>query len=205
MNTISVTAGQTIKEGDVIGTVGSTGDSTGPHLHLEVIKDGQPINPLYFAITGDDGSGSNPPGSPGGPIIPSDPGQPMSASQYQALITEAERYLGYPYVFGGSSPSTSFDCSGFVCWVLNHSGVANVGRTNAQGLFNRCTPVSLANAQPGDLIFFQGTYSTPNTVTHVGIYVGNGMMLHCGDPIQYTSINTNYWQNHFYSFGRISG
>ena len=204
-DTLNVTAGQTIKEGDVIATVGSTGDSTGPHLHLEVIKDGQQINPLYFAVTGDFGNGSVPPGNPGGPVIPPDPGSPMGDGSYAALIAEAERYLGYPYVWGGSSPSTSFDCSGFVCWVLNHSGVANVGRTTAQGLFNLCTPVSLANAQPGDLIFFSGTYSTASAVTHVGIYVGNGMMLHCGNPIQYTSINTNYWQNHFYSFGRISG
>ena len=114
---------------------------------------------------------------------------------------EAEKYLNYPYVWGGSNPSTSFDCSGFVSYVLTNSGLVNTGRLGAQGLYNVCTPVSRANAQPGDLIFFVGTYDTPG-VSHVGIYVGDGVMLHCGDPIQYTSINTSYWQSHFYAFGR---
>lgn len=189
-----VSAGQTVKTGDVIAKVGSTGNSTGSHLHLEIIKDGQYLNPLYFAITNDYEQG------------PSFgyPGEPMGDGSYAALIREAEKYLGYPYVWGGSSPSTSFDCSGFVCWVLNQSGVASVGRTTAQGLYNMCTPVSAANAKPGDLIFFTGTYKTSDTCTHVGIYVGNGMMIHCGNPIQYASINTTYWQNHFYAFGRIT-
>ena len=101
----------------------------------------------------------------------------------------------------GSSPSTSFDCSGFVSYVLTNSGLVNTGRLGAQGLYNVCTPVSKANAQPGDLIFFVGTYDTPG-VSHVGIYVGDGVMIHCGDPIQYTSINSSYWQQHFYAFGR---
>ena len=114
---------------------------------------------------------------------------------------EAEKYLGYPYVWGGSSPSTSFDCSGFVSWVINHSGWS-VGRQTAQGVYNLCTPVSSAQAKPGDLIFFKGTYDTPG-VSHVGIYVGGGMMIHCGSPISYTSINTNYWQAHYFSFGRL--
>ena len=118
-----------------------------------------------------------------------------------ALITEAEKYIGYPYVWGGSNPNTSFDCSGFVSWVLTQSGVCNTGRLGAQGLYNISTPVSSANARPGDLIFFVGTYDTPG-VSHVGIYVGGGKMLHCGDPIQYADINTNYWQSHFYAFGR---
>ena len=117
------------------------------------------------------------------------------------LITEAEKYLGYPYVWGGSNPDTSFDCSGFVSYVLTNSGLVNTGRLGAQGLYNVCTPVSKANAQPGDLIFFVGTYDTPG-VSHVGIYVGDGVMIHCGDPIQYTSINSSYWQQHFYAFGR---
>ena len=118
------------------------------------------------------------------------------------MLAEAQKYLGYPYVWGGSSPSTSFDCSGFVCWVLNHSGWS-VGRTTAQGLYNYCTPVSPADAKPGDLIFFQGTYASSDTVTHIGIYVGNGQMIHCGNPISYASINSSYWQQHFYSFGRL--
>lgn len=108
---------------------------------------------------------------------------------------------GYPYIWGGSSPSTSFDCSGFVSWVINHSGW-DVGRLGAQGLCNICTPVSSANVKPGDLVFFTGTYDTPG-VSHVGIYVGNNMMIHCGDPISYANLNSNYWQSHFYRYGRL--
>ena len=125
----------------------------------------------------------------------------MEDETFAALITEAEKYIGYPYVWGGSNPNTSFDCSGFVSWVLTQSGVCNTGRLGAQGLYNISTPVSSANARPGDLIFFIGTYDTPG-VSHVGIYVGGGKMLHCGDPIQYADINTSYWQSHFYAFGR---
>ena len=129
------------------------------------------------------------------------PSEALSDTRFAAMIAEAEKYLGYPYVWGGSSPSTSFDCSGFVCWVINHSGWS-LGRTSAQGLFNACTPISRSNARPGDLIFFQGTYDTPG-VSHVGIYVGNNRMIHCGNPISYTIINTQYWQGHFYAFGRL--
>ena len=125
----------------------------------------------------------------------------LSDETFAALLEEAEKYIGYPYVWGGSNPNTSFDCSGFVSWVLTNSGLVNTGRLGAQGLYNVCTPVSKANAKPGDLIFFVGTYDTPG-VSHVGIYVGDGVMLHCGDPIQYTSINSSYWQQHFYAFGR---
>ena len=125
----------------------------------------------------------------------------LNDERFATLITEAEKYLGYPYVWGGSNPDTSFDCSGFVSYVLTNSGLVNIGRLGAQGLYNVCTPVSKANAQPGDLIFFVGTYDTPG-VSHVGIYVGDGVMIHCGDPIQYTSINSSYWQQHFYAFGR---
>lgn len=120
---------------------------------------------------------------------------------FAAMLKEAEKYLGFPYVWGGSSPSTSFDCSGFVSWVINHSGW-DVGRLGAQGLCDICTPVSAANARPGDLIFFKGTYDTPG-VSHCGIYVGNSMMIHCGDPISYANINSSYWQSHFYTFGRL--
>ena len=121
-----------------------------------------------------------------------------------AALEEAEKYLGMPYVWGGSSPSTSFDCSGFVCWVINNSGNGwSVGRTTANGLRGKCSYVSPADAQPGDLIFFEKTYNTVGA-SHVGIYVGNGMMIHCGDPISYTSINSTYWQSHFLGFGRIN-
>ena len=127
------------------------------------------------------------------------PPEALENTQFAAMIREAEKYLGYPYVWGGSSPSTSFDCSGYVCWVLNHSGW-RVGRTSAQGLYNLCTPVSRSNARPGDLVFFKGTYKT-NGVSHVGIYVGENRMIHCGNPISYTNINTQYWQSHFFTFG----
>ena len=131
------------------------------------------------------------------------PPEALSDTKFAAMIHEAEKYLGYPYVWGGSSPSTSFDCSGFVSWVVNHCGLGwDFGRLGADGLKNKCTYVSPADAKPGDLIFFQGTYDTTGA-SHVGIYVGNGMMLHCGNPIQYTSIETNYWQAHFLCFGRL--
>ena len=131
------------------------------------------------------------------------PPEALENEQFAAMIAEAEKYLGYPYVWGGSSPATSFDCSGFVSWVINHCGVGwNVGRLSAEGLRGICSRVSPANAKPGDLIFFERTYDTPGA-SHVGIYVGNGMMIHCGDPIQYTSINSSYWQAHFLSYGRL--
>ena len=129
------------------------------------------------------------------------PPEALDDEVFAAIIKEAEKYLGYPYIWGGSSPSTSFDCSGFVSWVINHSGW-DVGRLGAQGLCNICTPVSSANVKPGDLVFFIGTYDTPG-VSHVGIYVGNNMMIHCGDPISYANLNSNYWQSHFYRYGRL--
>lgn len=118
---------------------------------------------------------------------------------FAAMLSEAEKYIGYPYVWGGSSPATSFDCSGYVSWVINHSGW-NVGRLGAQGLYNICT--STSSPKPGDLVFFKGTYNTPG-VSHCGIYVGDGRMLHCGDPIGYANLNTSYWQSHFYAYGRL--
>ena len=129
------------------------------------------------------------------------PPEALADGEFAAMIKEAEKYLGYPYVWGGSSPSTSFDCSGFVCWVINHSGWS-VGRTSAQGLYNICTPVSRGSVRPGDLVFFKGTYDTPG-ISHVGIYVGNNRMIHCGDPISYTNLNTRYWQSHFYTYARL--
>ena len=131
------------------------------------------------------------------------PSEAYNDETFAKLINEAEKYLGYPYVFGGSSPATSFDCSGFVCWVYTPSGVHNLPRTTAQGIYNQCKRVSDSEAKPGDLIFFKGTYNAGETVTHIGIYVGNNRMLHCGNPIQYTSIDTNYWRNHFYAYGRL--
>lgn len=127
------------------------------------------------------------------------PREYLDDETFAAILSEAEKYIGYPYVWGGSSPATSFDCSGYVSWVINHSGW-NVGRLGAQGLYNICTPTS--NPQPGDLVFFKGTYDTPG-VSHCGIYVGDNKMLHCGDPIGYANLNTSYWQSHFYAYGRL--
>lgn len=131
------------------------------------------------------------------------PGEALSDPSFKALITEAEKYLGYPYVWGGSSPSTSFDCSGFVCWVYTASGVHNLPRTTATGIYNQCTVISKSEAKPGDLVFFTKTYDCDGPVSHIGIYVGNGMMIHAGSPIKYASIETSYWQEHFYAFGRL--
>ncbi len=131
------------------------------------------------------------------------PGEALTDEKFRRMIAEGEKYLGYPYVWGGSSPSTSFDCSGFVSWVVNHSGNGwSVGRQTAEGLRNCCSIIPRSEAKPGDLIFFKGTYKTRGA-SHVGIYVGDGMMLHCGKPIQYASCETNYWQSHFYCFGRL--
>ncbi len=132
------------------------------------------------------------------------PPDALTDPDFAALIKEAEKYLGYPYVWGGSSPSTSFDCSGFVCWVLRESGVYNIGRTTAQGIFNECAKIPPSESRPGDIIFFTGTYASSGAVSHVGIYVGNGMMIHCGNPIQYASVNSSYWTEHFYAYGRLN-
>jgi hypothetical protein len=132
------------------------------------------------------------------------PPDALTDPAFAALINEAEKYLGYPYVWGGSSPSTSFDCSGFVCWVLNQSGVYSISRTTAQGIFNQCAIIPPSEARPGDIIFFTGTYASSGAVSHVGIYVGNGMMIHCGNPIQYASVNSSYWTGHFYAYGRLN-
>lgn len=204
MDSLNVSAGQTVKHGDAIGTTGNTGSSTGSHLHIECLYNGEYYNPLFYFEAGEGtlyGEGSAP-GSGGGNAIPPDS---YDDETVQALMEEAARYLGYPYVWGGSSPSTSFDCSGFVCWVFSNSGVHNLPRTTAQGIYNQCTPVSAADAKAGDIIFFTGTYNSGSAVSHVGIYCGNGVMIHAGDPIKYSNINTSYWQSHFYSYGRLSG
>ena len=193
----NVSVGQEVKKGEEIAF---TSDK---YFHLEVTHNGQYLNPMYFVENGDDGKGALP-GTEGGIVIPEYPGSAMGDGSFGALITEAEKYLGYPYVWGGSNPNTSFDCSGFVCWVYTQSGVHNLPRTTAQGIYNQCTPVSTENAQPGDLIFFTGTYDSANPVSHIGIYIGNNLMLHAGDPISYANINSNYWQKHLYGFGRLS-
>lgn len=160
-------------------------------------------SPTYSGgTTGSIGTGGA--GGSGGGFKYDIPSEALSDEKFARMIEEAEKYLGMPYVWGGSSPSTSFDCSGFVCWVINNCGNGwNVGRTTANGLRGKCSYVSPADAQPGDLIFFEKTYNTVGA-SHVGIYVGNGMMIHCGDPISYTSINSTYWQSHFLGFGRIN-
>ena len=142
--------------------------------------------------------------NPGGEYTDYDiPGEALTDERFARMIREAEKYLGYPYVWGGSSPSTSFDCSGFVSWVINNCGNGwSVGRLTANGLMNICDIIPRSEAKPGDLIFFQGTYDTAGAC-HVGIYVGNGMMIHCGNPISYASIEVPYWQQHFYCFGRL--
>lgn len=131
------------------------------------------------------------------------PGEAMSDPVFAALIREAEKYLGFPYVWGGSTPETSFDCSGYICYIMTNSGVYNLPRTTATGIYNQCVPISREEARPGDLVFFSGTYDSPGPISHIGLYVGDGMMIHCGDPIQYASIETNYWKNHFYAFARL--
>ena len=203
MDTLSVSAGQTVTHGTTIGTTGNTGSSTGSHLHIECLYNGEYYNPLFYFDVGEGTLYGETPGGGGSPgnVIPPDS---YDDATVQALMEEAARYLGYPYVWGGSSPSTSFDCSGFVCWVFTNSGVHNLPRTTAQGIYDQCTPVSAADAKAGDIIFFTGTYNSPGPVSHVGIYCGNGVMIHCGDPIKYASINTPYWQSHFYSFGRLN-
>lgn len=182
----SVSSGDAITKGDVIGLAGNTGNSTGSHLHIELLKNGERMNPIFYLETGE------------GTIFG---GNEYTSEAAQRLLQEAARYLGTPYVWGGYSPS-GFDCSGFVSYCLTHSGVRNTGRLTAQGLYDICTPVSESDVQPGDLIFFTGTYNAGVPVTHIGIYVGGGQMIHCGHPVQYTSIYSSYWQSHFYGFGR---
>lgn len=203
MDTLSVSTGQIVTHGTVIGTTGNTGSSTGSHLHIECLYNGEYYNPLLYFEAGERTLYGEEPGSGsgGGNAIPPDS---YDDATVQALMEEAAKYLGYPYVWGGSSPSTSFDCSGFVCWVFTNSGVHDLPRTTAQGIYDQCTPVSAADAKAGDIIFFTGTYNSPGPVSHVGIYCGNGVMIHCGDPIKYANINTSYWQSHFYSFGRLN-
>ena len=188
LQSISVANGQEVTTDTVIGTTGSTGSATGSQLYLELVKDGEYYNPVFYISTGDSGLYGG--------------GGSYDDETVRRLFSEADKYLGMPYVWGGSSPETSFDCSGFVSYVFTNSGVCNMGRLTAQGIYDICMPVSPEEARPGDIIFFTGTYDAGEPVTHVGIYAGDGQMIHCGNPIQYTSINSAYWQSHFYAFGR---
>jgi len=192
-SSLLVSKGQVVTQGQEIARVGNTGKSTGDHLHLEFEKDGKSLNPFFFIQKEQFIVGLN-----GGLT-----GAALGDGQYAAIIVEGEKYLGFPYVFGGKTPQSSFDCSGFVSWVLTHSGVKQIS-ASAQGLYDNCTPITETELKPGDLIFFQGTYDCPYPVTHVAFYVGGDMMLQCGDPIQYASFKTSYWQNHFFAYGRVN-
>ena len=203
MDSLNVSAGQSVKKGDNIGKSGNTGSSTGSHLHIECLYNGEYYNPLFYFEAGEQTIYGETPGGTGGGTGNVIPPESYDDATVQTLMREANRYLGMPYTFGGTAPA-SFDCSGFVCWVFTNSGVHNLPRTTAQGIYDQCTSVSASEAKAGDLIFFTKTYNAGRTVTHVGIYCGNGTMVHCGDPIQYTSINTSYWQSHFYGFGRLN-
>ena len=201
MDSLSVQAGQSIEKGTVIGTTGNTGSSTGSHLHIECMYNGEYYNPLFYFEAGT--------GTIYGEAIDRDPMDVVPPEAYddeviQVLMEEAARYLGYPYVYGGSEPSTGFDCSGFVCWVFSNSGIYDLPRTNVRGIYSQCTEVSPSEAKAGDIIFFTGTYGIPGLPSHVGIYCGDGVMIHCGDPIAYASITSSYWQSHFYGFGRLN-
>ena len=204
LSRLKVSTGQNVQKGALIGLSGNTGSAIGSSLHLECLYNGEYYNPLFYFEVGEGtlyGEGED--------GISQDPGDvdapdAFSDAKVQALMNEAKKYVGRAYVWGGSTPTTGFDCSGFVKWSVEHSGFST--RTlphSAQGIYNMCARVSAADANPGDFIFFTGTYHTSNPVTHIGIYCGDGVMLHCGDPIKYSNINTSYWQSHFYAYGRL--
>jgi murein DD-endopeptidase MepM/ murein hydrolase activator NlpD len=199
---VFVSQNQPVEIGDTIATVGNTGASTGSHLHMEISIGGQRLNPLFYVVTGNEGKSQVSPGLPGGLVIPPYPGEPMDDERFAVIMEEAMRHLGKPYVWGASGPN-SFDCSGFVWYVLRQTEIIDYGRTNAQGIFNTTTPIARENLQPGDLVFLTGTYSTTSPVTHIAIYIGNGMVIHAGNPVSYASINSPFWINHYYAAGRL--
>lgn len=200
MDSLNVVAGEEVERGSPIGTTGNTGSSMGSHLHIECLYGGEYYNPLFYFEAGEGTVYGEPPGGAPGDVLPP---EGYDDAAVQALMEEAARYIGYPYMWGGYSPATGFDCSGFVCFVFTNSGVRDLPRTTAQGIYSQCTPVSASAAKPGDIIFFTGTYHSGTPVTHVGIYCGNGVMAHAGDPVKYSSVNSPYWQRHFYGFGRL--
>lgn len=207
LDTATVSQGTIVTAGQQIGKSGSTGSAIGSQLHIECLRNGTHYNPLlYFdageeTLYGEDATGTGPSigGFGAGGSIPPDA---YDDPTVQRLFEEAVKYIGYPYVWGGSSPSTSFDCSGFVSWVYSASGVHPMGRMTAQGIYNSAVVISPAEAKAGDMIVFTGTYDSAGPVSHIGLYCGNGTMLHAGNPIGYANINTPYWQQHFYAFIR---
>ena len=185
LSSVNAGAGAAVHIGDVIGTAGSD-NFMDSHLHLELLYHGERMNPVFYFDAGETEY----------PDIPV-----YSSGAVGTLLAEAMSHLGTPYVWGGYDPS-GFDCSGFVSWCLVHSGARNTGRLTAQELYDICTPISEAEAMPGDLIFFTGTYDSDGPVSHIGIYLGNGQMVHSGHPNQVASIWTPYWVAHYYGFGR---
>lgn len=190
LQNVAVSQGDAVTKDTIIGQTASADTVTGGRLYLEMMDGDTYYNSIFYIETGEGGLYG------GG-------GAAYDDETVQHLFEEAEKYLGMPYVWGGSNPGTSFDCSGFVSYVFTNSGVYNIGRLTAQGIYDISEPISPEEARPGDIIFFTGTYATSDPVTHLGIYAGDGMMIHCGDPIQYTSVNSAYWQSHFYGFGRL--